>query len=199
MGGLPAGSSGGGGWDGAAAAGGAAATEPMAAADPAALLAPVAALASRTSEWALALSATQLGLLAASATAAVATMAAATARHGKFMASELYGPLVAMEQAEGWARLDSKPMSGGEAVTWLCLDVEMCERRRDGERFPVSACVTRTRWGSPGCIVNTAASRADADAARGRSSEVAPSRPRRKLPLATLSLHRSVITALDVL
>ena len=76
----------------------------------------------------------------------VGAMAAATARHGKFMASELYGPLVAMEPAEGWARLDSKPMSGGEAVTWLCLDVEMCERRRDGERFPVSACVTRTRW-----------------------------------------------------
>ena len=61
----------------------------------------------------------------------VGAMAAATARHGKFMASELYGPLVAMEPAEGWARLDSKPPSGGEAVTWLCLDVEMCERRRD--------------------------------------------------------------------
>jgi hypothetical protein len=76
----------------------------------------------------------------------VGAMAAATARHGKFMASELYGPLVAMEQSEGWARLDSKPPSGGDAVTWLCLDVEMCERRRDGERFPVSACVTRTRW-----------------------------------------------------
>ena len=78
----------------------------------------------------------------------VGAMAAATARHGKFMASELYGPLVAMEPSEGWARLDSKPPSGGEAVTWLCLDVEMCERRRDGERFPVSACVTRTRWES---------------------------------------------------
>lgn len=76
----------------------------------------------------------------------VGALAAATARHGKFMAAELYGPLVTPEHVGGWARLDAHPPSGGEAVTWLALDVEMCERRKDGVRFPVSACVTRTRW-----------------------------------------------------
>ena len=89
------------------------------------------------------------GVSLARLAADVGSLAAATSRHPRFASSELYGSLLESPASEDWGAwlvLEAAPRSGGERVTWLAMDVEMCERRSDGARFPVSVCVKSIAW-----------------------------------------------------
>lgn len=66
-------------------------------------------------------------------------LAAATARHPRFASSERYGSLLCGEQGDDWLVLDATPAKG--APTVLSIDVEMVERRSDGQRLAVSAAI----------------------------------------------------------
>ena len=57
-------------------------------------------------------------------------------RTASFMASELYGPLVAMEQAEGFLPRLKHEWWRGRDLGFVLTEMG-CERRRDGERFPI--------------------------------------------------------------
>ena len=92
----------------------------------------------------------QRGVSLARVAADVGSLAAATSRHPRFASAELYGPLLGAADAGAagapWLELAAAPRPGGDRVTWLCVDVEMCERRSDGARFPLAVCAVALTW-----------------------------------------------------
>ncbi|KAJ1454143.1 hypothetical protein M885DRAFT_618385 [Pelagophyceae sp. CCMP2097] len=75
----------------------------------------------------------------------VGALAATTARHMKFANAEQYGPLLGPAPAGDWLVLEEAPRRALQA-TLIGIDVEMCERRSDKKRFPLSAAIVACRF-----------------------------------------------------
>ncbi|KAK7237888.1 hypothetical protein SO694_00022338 [Aureococcus anophagefferens] len=92
----------------------------------------------------------QRGVSLARVAADVGSLAAATSRHPRFASAELYGPLLGAADAgarRAVARASPRRQRRGRRPRpRLCVDVEMCERRSDGARFPLAVCAVALTW-----------------------------------------------------